>query len=394
MLLDIPLFQPFLDSDGGIVLANTLHTLGAIGFLGGIVLYMAWYRGLAAGTSRLATLRNAAFATYASLAVNFLGGAMRMYQSGHPGLTDIGHSSWVQVLVVKHAFLIGAGVAAVVLFERVAPRLHRLAANHAARGAAQRTQAALAGSIVIAIVLSGVLGAVSTVSDLGMGSAAMVEPADPPALDTLYYNSTGRLTTSLLVDRSASTTFFVPAGYLALNTILTWDGPQTLDLTLLDPSGESAGQPESAAGQVKILVELPAAGVWTAVVSSDLAADVAYSLSTTVSPAEGSQNVLTSTVTLSPGVFYEINTHMHEGATIHWDWSILEEQAVHFDVHTHFDDEVQYVVDETVAQHRGNLTADRTGGYSLLWENEGAAPLTLRYRVWGEFELDSIFPAT
>ncbi len=393
MLLDVPLLQPFIDSDGGVVLANTLHTLGAIGFLGGIVLYLSWYRGLTSGSSELMRLRNAAFATYLSLALNFLGGAMRMYQSGHPSLSAIGTSQWVQVLFVKHLFLIAAGVAAVVLFERVGPRLHRMAANDAARQSANRAQATLAGSVVVAIVLAGLLGAVTTVSDLGTGGPTLVGPdMDHAEREPLYYNSTNRLTTSLVTDRPAQTTFVVPAGYAVVTTTLTWDGPQTLRLQLLDPEGNPAGQAEEVAGRVRIAASFPAPGIWTASVSSDLAVDVPYTLATKVDPASDHTNILIDTVTLNPGVFYEINTEMELDAVLNWDWHITQGQPVHFDVHTHFDGEAQYLVDESVAEHEGNVTAHRKGGYSLLWQNEGATPLTLEYRVWGDFHLHSIVP--
>ncbi len=81
---------------------------------------------------------------------------------------------------------------------------------------------------------------------------------------------------------------------------------------------------------------------------------------------------------------------MPEGGTFHWDWTAS--QTVAFDVHSHFDDEVQYLVEKTTDADRGSYTNDREGGYSLLWENTGNAPVTLEYRVWGEFEVDSYFP--
>jgi hypothetical protein len=71
---------------------------------------------------------------------------------------------------------------------------------------------------------------------------------------------------------------------------------------------------------------------------------------------------------------------------------VVEGTAVEFNVHSHFDGQVQYLVEETAAAHNGTYTNDRAGGYSLMWENTGTVPITLQYRVWGDFVVDSYFP--
>ncbi|MGB0653200.1 MAG: hypothetical protein ACPGQL_08360 [Thermoplasmatota archaeon] len=390
--------QPFVDSKVGAVLLNTLHTAGAIGFLGGLMMYVAWHRSLATGGAKLRTLAAAGTLTYFSITINFIGGALRTYQSGHPELTRLADNTWVQVLLIKHVFLVVSIIASFSLFERTGPGLHRLMrSGELAAGGAKlhRRQAREVFLIVAGILVASLLGAVSTVTPLGLddgdGDGGPDGMGSEPALvETLYTNATGRLTSSLLTARSDEVAFQVPEGYGHVEATLSWGGPFTLDLAIFDPDGTAAGTPEAEPGQVVVALDDPPAGSWRAVISSDAAVDVAYQVTIKVAAAASDEALLASTVTLAPGVFYEINTEMDTNGTIRWDWRIAEDAEVHFDLHTHFDGEVQYHIEGDHARHAGSFDAYRDGGYSLLWRNDGAVPLTLGYRVWGDFELDSI----
>jgi len=106
--------------------------------------------------------------------------------------------------------------------------------------------------------------------------------------------------------------------------------------------------------------------------------------------AETGETLMADRATIAPGQFFEINTEADVDATLSWSWS--SEASIHFDIHTHFDDEVQYVVEEETGQSSGTYRVVRAGGHSYLWENTGVLPVTLTYRVWGPWELDSTFP--
>ncbi len=146
------------------------------------------------------------------------------------------------------------------------------------------------------------------------------------------------------------------------------------------------------AGRAEGILEAPVPGAWTATVESDAAVGVAWSLSVRMTPGAEGEAFLAETVVIPGGSFFEINTEMELNATLNWDWSTEEGTPVHFDVHSHFDDEVQYWVEMETAEHAGSFTNERTGGYSYLWENGGATPVRLTYRAWGGFVVDSYFP--
>jgi hypothetical protein len=198
--------------------------------------------------------------------------------------------------------------------------------------------------------------------------------------------------TSTPVQPSSSTgSFRVPNGTLVLQATLLWEPAQyTLAIELVDPSGQAT--PGSASGgTLDVEVTAPAAGVWTYSISSDFAVNAGWTLSARMSVLGGEEELLSGTRTIPPGQFFEINTEMENNTSFHWSWGTSA--LVHFNVHSHFDGEVQNLVDEDADEGRGNFTNHRAGGYSLMWENTGNLPVTLDYRVWGEFTLDSLFPA-
>lgn len=385
--------QAFLDSQVGVVVATFLHSLGAIAMLGGFIGYLAWVGYLRRGEEHPDVLVASAFATYLAIAVNLLGGFMRTYQSGHPRLTEFAHEPWVQILAVKHVALFAGMGAAVYLFQRVAPRLLRL---HRDGGLARRPARDHAlGSVVVAvsIALASILGALTQVQPLGAGDliGGDDDGHDEPHAQVAYHNASGVLTSTPVAPRFASGDFEVANGTEHLHATLVWQPPQfALRLVLLGPGGDPVPtDPTAAEGRAEVDVPAPAEGRWGFRVESDLAVDAAWELSVRLGGHD--ETLLAETVTVPGGSFFEINTEMEQNTTMSWRWS-TDGTPVYFNVHSHFDDQVQNRVEERAAAHEGAYTNDRAGGYSLLWENEGEVPVTLTYRVWGPFEVDSYFP--
>lgn len=390
----------FNDSEVGIVLGTALHTLGAIGFLGGLVGYLAWRRQLVVhGHHHRKVLEGAVALTYLAIVVNLLGGFMRTFESDHPHLTEFAESAWVRAVAIKHVFIFAGMGAAVYLFERVAPRL--LAAHKAgdtsreARSAGHRVGVLVA---TLGIVVSAVLGAVTQVVPpvAASGDADGLGPQDPDAGagtagGTAYANATGQLTSSPLSPASAGGGFQVERGVQALEATFLWSPAGfALMLDLRNPSGTVLPVPSSN-GRGELMVEAPEPGPWEFTVRSELAANAQWTVSVRMAAAAAGEALMADRVTIAPGQFFEINTEAAAGGTLGWAWTA--EAPIHFDVHTHFDDEVQYVVDEDgTAGGSGTYTVQREGGHSYLWENTGTLPVSVSYRVWGDWELDSTFP--
>jgi hypothetical protein len=383
----------FNDSQLGVVLGSVLHTLGAIAFLGGLVGYLSWHRHLAKGDNNRRVLENAAFLTYLSIVVNLLGGFMRTFQTGHPHLTQWAESPWVRAIAIKHVFLFFGQGAAVYLFEVVAPRL---AKAHKARELRDPSPAGhRVGVLLVAlgILIASVLGALTQVVPLVSADAPIDEPdGDGTGPTVEYHNATGQLTSTPLQPGQSTGSFRVPNGTVFLEATLIWTPTQyELSIDLTDPDGGGTATGSIAGGSLSAQADAPKAGPWTYTIESDFAVNAAWTLSIRMSVLAGDEELLAGSRTIPPGQFFEINTEMENRTSFSWSWSASA--AVHFDVHSHFDDEVQYHVDETAASGRGDFTNDRAGGYSFLWENTGALPVTLDYRVWGDFTLDSVFPA-
>ncbi len=373
--------QSFIDSDSGGIFVDILHTFGAIAYLAGVALYGVWLRGLRRGQADGRLLSTSMMITYVAIAANLLGGFGRTYQTGHPSIREIQTEPWVQVMLAKHVVLFfGMGIA-IWLFEGLAPRLVRSLKAGNRRDPVRATHRTAVRVIVASILAATVLGAVSQIMDLGSDDM----DDDPLPSEGRTYTFSGSLTSTAAAPRTQSGTFDVPAGIDSMTATLTWT-PAQFDLSVLltDPNGDHVEARPSAE------IQGPAPGQWRYVVRSDLAVDASWEL--TIVVGDGAPNLLANTILLNPGVFYEINTMMDNNATIYFQWTIVEDAEVDFNLHTHFDDEVDYPIRYTAASGAGNYTAQREGGHSLMWENPGGTPLRLQYRVWGDYELDSIFP--
>jgi hypothetical protein len=382
----------FNDSQVGVYLGSVLHTLGAIAFLGGLVAYLAWHRHLAVRHHHhRAGLEAAMVLSYVAIVVNLLGGFMRTFESDHPKLEQFGESPWVRAIAIKHVFLFAAMGAAVYLFEAVAPRLvkaHKAGTLTDPSPAGHRVAVVL---VALGIVVAAILGAVTQVVPLVSASDHPEEQHEHGAA-VLYHNATGQLTSSPFSPSASTGTFDVPAGTVVLNATLTWTPAQTsLRLELAGPEGQKVTVPNTAGGRIEAGREAPPVGAWTYTIGSDLAVNVAWTLSVELATVPADEHFLAGARVVQPGQFLEVNTEMEEGAMLLWAWS--SSAPVHFNVHSHFDGQVQDHVDGQDSAGHGQFTGEREGGYSLMWENKGTAPVRVDYRVWGDYELDSVFPA-
>lgn len=397
------LVQAFNDSQLGIVVGTVFHTLGAIAFLGGLVAYIAWHRHLMRGHHHSRFLNGAAFLTYIAILVNLVGGFMRTWESGHPHVTQFFDSPWVRAISIKHIFLFAGMAAAVYLFEVVAPRLLR------AFKAGKLAEADHTGHRIgvflatLGIVMSAVLGAVSQVVPLLSGESGdeMTDdddnhPMEPGAVFTRYHNATGSLADLDPTQAAqARSTFEVVEGTLSLNATLLWNPTQAcVRLNFVSPGNDTipatACSPSPGTGTRVVEVAAPATGTWQYQVDTTFPTPVAWQLSIRMPVQPGDETLLANSVTITPGTFYEINTEMPLNGTFNWDWTTTAQ--VHFNIHSHFNGQVQDHLDKDASSDKGNFTNDKAGGYSLMWENTGTLPVTLDYKVWGEYTLDSIFP--
>jgi hypothetical protein len=375
--------------------------------LAGVMIYFAWVRGARRGDEHPSLLQTGTAMTYIAIVANLFGGFIRTYAPGHPSLTAIFDEPWVLIMAIKHLFLFGGMFAAVYLYEVVAPRVRRQVRENAVQPAGRKEAVAIA-AVAMGILLATVLGAVSAVIDMGAadmpevgGSSENEGPlADPNGIlfEETVYPFGGQLTSLPPVEEAQSDGIFrLPQNVGKMQAIMTWDDEVAeLDLTIMGPaSGLDVKVVE--AGKVTIKVIDPAAGEYEFVITGSNAIDVDWQLNVHVSPRDGQLERITDTVTVPPGTqvnFFEINTEMPLAGNMSWTWHAREGLPIAFNVHTHFDGEVQYLVEKTAVEDDGMITADRTGGYSLMWENTGAVPVRLTYEVWGNFVVESYFPAT
>lgn len=383
----------FNDSQTGIVLGTVLHTLGGIAFLGGLVGYLAWHRHLVhQGHHHRKVLDGATFLTYISIVVNLLGGFMRTFESDHPHLTQFAESAWVRAIAIKHVFIFAGMAAAVYLFEVIAPRL--IAAHKQGTLEEGKPTGHRIGVLIVAlgILVSAVLGAITQVVPpvAASGDVDEVEDHDEHIETVRYANATGQLSSNPVTPSTSTGGFEVMEGTTVMEvTFLTAPSPSAVSVDLEGPDGNVVSLMANG-GTAQETVDAPAPGSWTYSVRADVAFGVTWELSVRMAASAGGETLMADSITIAPGQFFEINTVAEVDGHLGWSWSAGS--AIHFDIHTHFDDEVQYVVEEQVAGSSGSYKVVRNGGHSYLWENTGALPVTLDYRVWGPWDLDSTFP--
>ena len=403
------LVSDLLGSAAGKVIGTFLHSVGALALLGGWVLYVVWHRNLRQGSHHPKLVAAAVGMTYVAIVANLAGGFMRTYLPDHPKIQDIADSPWVRVMLLKHLFIFMGIGAAIYALERVVPRsLDAFRQGRLANLSVLGHQAAttlLGLSIVVAAVLGAVAGETPLTEADGAGGAGGMDGGgmpghghdEPPdgSGDVEYHNATGQLTSSPAAPRRSTGTFDVPEGAHGIQLTLLWTPQQFgLGIEVKDPDGTSVlttGMEADGSEEAALPGTAPAAGRWTYEVFSDLAINVEWTVSIRMPYTPSDETLFARTVTVAPGQIFEVNTQMPLGGRLNWDWAATAQ--VYFDVHSHFDDQVQTHVQVDAAEHEGSFTNGRQGGYSLLWENEASLPVQVDLRVWGDFEVDSVFPA-
>ncbi len=223
-------------------------------------------------------------------------------------------------------------------------------------------------------------------------------PAEGILTEAAYSNFTGTLRSLPGMAGTVSGEVMVLPNTGRITATLLWSDPLA-DLALTFVAQNASGEQHSGgtydapgAGRVAADIPAPATGAWTYTITGSNALDVAWDLIIFVAPDDAVTTVISESFFLAAGAFFEINTQMEDGASMSWAWTIAEESTSDFNVHSHFDGEAQYLVVESTTAHTGRIDVNRTGGYSLMWENPGAVPQTIQYRAWGDFAVDSYFP--
>ncbi len=380
------------ETEVGLVLATTLHTLGAIGIVAGLILFLVRARRIGQGLPMGNLPSTTAWVIWAAIAANLIGGFMRTYLPGHPTMVDIGHSDWVQVMLLKHAFIFASMGALLHLHYMVAPWLAKRADHGAVETRVPTAQAISVFIVILSVLVASVLGGFAQITPLGEGHDGGQDDTPPRVIidetdDARVFSASSSLTSTPIAPQTDRGTFQVRNDVVGLGVTFVHDTQSNaeLSLTLRDPQGNEHAFANGATGQLTAL-----AGVWAYEVSSTLAINVAWTLDVTMDLPDGERSALAERFTVPAGSFFEINTQMPEGGTFCWDWTSNAELV--FDVHSHFDGEVQYYLERSSDGEYDCFTNEREGGYSLLWANEGGAPAILDYRVWGDFIVDSYFP--
>lgn len=390
------------ETEAGLVIATTLHTIGAIAVVAALVMWLAWAKRVHDDLPRDGLRRATGQVIWIGIAANLIGGGMRTYLPDHPTIVHIGDEPWVQVMVLKHLFILAALFGLVHLHHVVGPWLEKRRTAGRLEPRASTAQAVSVFLVVLGVVVASVLGGYAQITPIEHEDDAAVQSGpDVQILNaTQYIHASGTVTGVGPVNQPATGTFQVPRGTAFLSVSVAWSDPLAQLQLQLNYVQEASGRNGSTEGSmgfggadgISETIESPVWGAWEYVIEGTNAVDVAWTLVFALQPLEGQITTLSETLQVAPGAFFEINTVMDEGKDICWDWDIVEGEDVHFDLHTHFDDEVQYLVEQTAASGSACWTSERGGGHSLLWEALGTAPVTLRYTVWGEFDVDSYFP--
>ncbi|MBI4392661.1 MAG: hypothetical protein HY556_02540 [Euryarchaeota archaeon] len=188
--------------------------------------------------------------------------------------------------------------------------------------------------------------------------------------------------------------FDVEARVVDIKADLTWaSAASALSFSLLDPSGKNQGSgfPESDTKSSVATVEPPLPGKWKIIVRTQRAVDEAYTVAITLTREVVTTAELKDTKSIAARQFLEANLVMEENATLTYKWKVVEADGmIYFNVHSHKDGVTTNHVEKTAHEGEGTFTAMRRDIFSLLWENEGVAPLSVEYTVAGAFRVHSV----
>ncbi|MBI2077804.1 MAG: hypothetical protein HYT80_05450 [Euryarchaeota archaeon] len=409
---DANLAQKFIDSDPGVVLASFLHTTGALLFTAGIILYVYQARLLdaakkASHAPSLKVLPIAHGLNLLGIAFNGMGGLMRLYQSDHPRIDELGTNTWVQLLFVKHLFLVlGVGLAVFLTF-----RTHVLSiADDAPKTLfpeTRRIQLLAIGSFGT-ILLASILGAAaanSFVPPAGTGAQTDTGGDDHAVHGTAtffrYANTTGTIGGTVVAPARETVTLDVPPMGFELWADLRWDTQNTaLRLEVKNPEGQDV-QGTRTPGTQRLqfkLAESLKEGAWRFVVVGETPVEIPYQLTTRVAYGEAAGIFEQTTVIAGKGAtatrnpFSEIDLKMKLGEGFAYSWEVVDSgSAVSFNIHLHFGSEVVYPVKGEWKSYSGHWSHNetRTDGVSLMWENASPNPVKVHFRLVGNFTVEN-----
>lgn len=411
---DADFLQRFIDSDFGQVSANILHTGGALLFTAGIGLYLYVAHLLrrsrqSSSPPTLGLLEYAYVSTLLGILANGAGGIMRLKQSGHPGLEHLGDEAWVQVLFIKHLFLLlGVGLAVYLTW-----RTRALVRSEATRPQLQREAPRMIGYALtsfLTIVLATVLGSVAANVEIRTGdhlagpplshSENGLPPLVPPGVDRFTVDGFIQAGSAARPE-SYAYGFEVGADRIQLVANLAWATEvATLNLTLKDPDGRAppaAYEKRPANWTVTVSWPHVKPGLWTLTVRGDQALNERFRVAA-LATSEGPTFLEVQRRVTVPGgeKFFEANLVMVGAKTLNFTWQVTTHVPVFFDIHVHHEATGKF--DEPVAGEWHQLsgtyrhTFADTDEASLLWQNNGTDPVEISLRFWGHFTIHSLVP--
>jgi hypothetical protein len=123
-----------------------------------------------------------------------------------------------------------------------------------------------------------------------------------------------------------------------------------------------------------------AADVHRASVAVALALGLALPMLATPAAAQATSEYDERDITLEPGLpHHPLPVSLAAGDAIAYDWRVKEPAGavVYFSTHMHLGAQLINITEGNVTAKSGKLVADRAGQYSMLWQNNGGAAVTL-----------------
>lgn len=372
-----------------------LHASGALLIAGALlaVLLMAsrMHHAATAGDALEIRMRGLPWARIVLIvgwALNLLGGTMRLFEPDHPGIAEIGTVAWVQVILIKHGFILVALLASVWAVEWV-PKLWRRYASHAA----------VVGIVFVflAAILGGVSSGLPVPAQEGMFPARTISaPSEPPGerVEVFTNSSFSSVTAGPLNEWEQELPFRVDPWAFNLSARLEWGSSQS-EFTgrLVDPNGDTAAHleitgPTTAIGIVDVNLY---PGPWVLVINSDQAIMDTVAASVKAEEGTAGERTFEGTATVTDR-FLELNFWMDPGDHFHYHWSVPAAHApVYWDIHTHPDGEVRYHEQGEAGQRQGDFVAGNEQIYSILWAPAGDRGFTIEYQITGTMRLHSVY---
>jgi hypothetical protein len=321
-------------------------------------------------------------------AINLLGGTMRLFEPDHPSIAEIGAVAWVQVILIKHVFILGALLASLIAVEW-APRLwHRYRPRAAAIG-------------LVFVFLSAVLGGVSSGLPVPAQSAMMNPPSlgvpspSPGEHVVEYKNTTFQITGSPVAPAQQEFPFEVDHWAFAMTARIEWTTQSNMiDAWLVDPNGDTVARLTPSQGttaQTHVDVNLYP-GTWVLLMETSQSLMESVHASIKLERGTAQERVLEGTVHVSADGFFEINFWMDPGDHFHYHWHVPDAHGpVHWDIHTHPDGEVRYHERGEAHDGEGDFISGNEQIYSIMWLPLEDRSFTITYRVEGSFRLHSIY---